>query len=190
MIHGEIKFMLNHYEILLIIRTDYAEQIPEIIEKHKHIVEQSKGSVDRVEEWGKRNLAYSIDDVQKANYVLLNVSCSVEAKDQLEDYYKFNDMLLRKLVLKCKKPIVDKTLMMKTIEADANDTRLPKVTSFKNKDEIDYKSKRILKYYVMETGRIVPSRLTNTSMLMQRKIAKAVKLARFIALLPYCDRHA
>ena len=99
-------------------------------------------------------------------------------------------MLLRKLVIRCKKVHVEKTLMMKTIEADANDTRLPKMTSFKNKDEIDYKSKRILKYYVMETGRIVPSRLTNTSMLMQRKIAKAIKLARFIALLPYCDRHA
>ena len=125
----------------------------------------------------------------KGHYLLMNVTCSVAEKDQLEDYYKFNDLILRKLVLKCKKADVDKTLMMKTIEADANDTRMPKVTSFKSKEEVDYKSKRILKYYVMETGRIVPSRLTNTSMLMQRKIAKAVKLARFIALLPYCDRH-
>ncbi|MDG2347961.1 MAG: 30S ribosomal protein S6 [Gammaproteobacteria bacterium] len=182
--------MLNHYEILLIIRPEHAEKISEIIEKHKHIVEQAKGSMDRVEEWGRRNLAYSIDDIQKAFYVLLNVSCTVAEKEQLEDYYKFNEKLLRKLVIRCKKPHADKTLMMRTIEADANDTRLPKMTSFKNKDEVDYKSKRILKYYVMETGRIVPSRLTNTSMLMQRKIAKAVKLARFIALLPYCDRHA
>jgi small subunit ribosomal protein S6 len=181
--------MLNHYEILLIIRSEHADRIPEIIEKHKHIVEQAKGSIDRLEEWGSRNLAYPIDDVMKGHYLLMNVTCSVAEKDQLEDYYKFNDLILRKLVLKCKKADVDKTLMMKTIEADANDTRMPKVTSFKSKEEVDYKSKRILKYYVMETGRIVPSRLTNTSMLMQRKIAKAVKLARFIALLPYCDRH-
>ena len=182
--------MSNHYEILLIIRPEFAEKIPEMLEKHKYTVEQAKGSIDRIEEWGKRNLAYSIDDIQKANYVLINIKCSVEAKEQLEDYYKFNEMILRKLVLRNKKPQVDKTLMMKTVEADANDTRLPKMTSFKHKNDIDYKSKRILKYYVMETGRIVPSRLTNTSMLMQRKIAKAVKLARFIALLPYCDRHA
>lgn len=181
--------MSNHYEILLIIRPEHAERIPEVIEKHKHIVEQAKGSIDRIEEWGKRNLAYSIDEVQKAYYVLFNVTCGVEEKDQLEDYYKFNDLILRKLIVREKKPIVEKTLMMKTVEADANDVRLPKMTSFKNKDEIDYKSKRILKYYVMETGRIVPSRLTNTSMLMQRKIAKAIKLARFVALLPYCDRH-
>jgi small subunit ribosomal protein S6 len=180
---------MNHYEILLIIRPEHADRIPEIIEKHKNIVEEAKGSIDRVEEWGRRNLAYSIDEIQKAYYVLLNITCGVEQKEALDDIYRYNDTILRKLIIKESKPQVGKTLMMKTIEADANDTRLPKMTSFKNRDEIDYKSKRILKNYVMETGRIVPSRLTNTSTLMQRKIAKAVKLARYIALLPYCDRH-
>ena len=76
------------------------------------------------------------------------------------------------MVLKLQKPVTEKSFMMKQIEAEANDTRLPKVTAFKSKDSVDYKSKKILKNYIMETGRIVPSRLTNTPILIQRKISR------------------
>ena len=182
--------ILNSYEILTLVHPDHSEQINEIIEKHKSTILQHNGKIDRLEDWGRRNLAYSINNVKKAHYLLFNVTCPFEAIDDLEKgFYQHNESVLRHLVLKLQKPVTEKSFMMKQIEAEANDTRLPKVTAFKSKDSVDYKSKKILKNYLMETGRIVPSRLTNTPMLIQRKISKAIKLARFAALLPYCDRH-
>ncbi len=182
--------MNNHYELLLLIHPDREEDVPEFIEKHKSIVLTANGNVDRHENWGKRNLAYSIRDVRKAYYVLLNVTCTVEVLNQIiTELHTHNPILLRTLIQKLNNPVTKTSRMMQNIEAEANETRLPKISSFADKNDVDYKSKKILKNYIMETGRIIPSRLTNTSTLVQRRVAKAIKLARYVALLPYCDRH-
>lgn len=181
----------KNYELLVLIHPDHTDKVADIVEKHKSIIMQYNGCVDRFEDWGRRNLAYSINDVRKAHYVLFNVTCPYDAIKSIQDsIYKHNEVILRHLLISLKKPVTEQSLMMKQIEAEANDSRMPKITSFKNKEAVDYKSKRVLKNYIMETGRIVPSRLTNTPMLIQRRISRAIKLARFVALLPYCDRHA
>lgn len=90
---------MRHYEILIMVHPDQSEQVPAMIERYKNIIEESKGAVHRLEDWGRRHLAYPIEKIHKAHYVLMNIECGQEALDKLYNLFKFNDAVLRHLVL-------------------------------------------------------------------------------------------
>ena len=93
---------MNHYEIVLLFHPDQSEQVPAMIERYTNTVIEGGGSVHRLEDWGRRQLAYSINDLHKAHYVLWNIECSVEVLDELTTTFRFNDAVLRNMVIKRK----------------------------------------------------------------------------------------
>lgn len=93
---------MNHYEIVLLFHPDQSEQVPAMIERYTNTVTEGGGSVHRLEDWGRRQLAYSINDLHKAHYILWNIECSVEVLDELTTTFRFNDAVLRNMVIKRK----------------------------------------------------------------------------------------
>jgi len=89
---------VRHYEVVFLVHPDQSEQVPAMVERYRAIIEDSGGTVHRYEDWGRRQLAYSINKVHKAHYVLLNVECDADARDELVSAFRFNDAVLRHLV--------------------------------------------------------------------------------------------
>jgi len=89
---------LRHYEVVFLVHPDQSEQVPNMVERYRAIIEGSGGVVHRFEDWGRRQLAYSIYKIHKAHYVLMNVECDAEARDELVSAFRFNDAVLRHLV--------------------------------------------------------------------------------------------
>ena len=91
---------MRHYEIVFMVHPDQSDQVPAMIERYRSIVETANGKVHRVEDWGRRPLAYVINDLHKAHYALINIECTGEALAELENAFKFNDAVLRLIVRK------------------------------------------------------------------------------------------
>ncbi|MDR2689664.1 MAG: 30S ribosomal protein S6 [Azoarcus sp.] len=104
---------MRHYEIVFIVHPDQSEQVPAMIERYKGIVTARNGQLHRLEDWGRRQLAYPIQKVHKAHYVLMNIECDGEALQELEHAFKFNDAVLRHLSIKMKKAVTAPSPMMK-----------------------------------------------------------------------------
>ncbi len=98
---------MNHYEIVLLFHPDQSEQVPAMMERYTNAVNEGGGSVHRFEDWGRRQLAYSINDLHKAHYILWNIECSVEVLDELTTTFRFNDAVLRNMVIKRKDAVSD-----------------------------------------------------------------------------------
>jgi small subunit ribosomal protein S6 len=103
---------MRHYEIVFIVHPDQSEQVPAMIERYSAVVTTRAGSIHRVEDWGRRQLAYLIQKLHKAHYVLMNIECDQEALDELEHSFKFNDAVLRHLVIRMNGPITSASPMM------------------------------------------------------------------------------
>ena len=91
---------MRHYEVVFLVHPDQSEQVPAMIERYRTLIEGGKGAIHRLEDWGRRQLAYSISKVHKAHYVLMNIECGLETLRELEAAFKFNDAVLRSLVIK------------------------------------------------------------------------------------------
>jgi len=104
---------MRHYEIVFLVHPDQSEQVPSMVERYKGIVEESGGSVHRLEDWGRRQLAYPINKVHKAHYILLNVECSDAAIAELENLFRFNDAILRNMVLRRDEAVTEPSPMTK-----------------------------------------------------------------------------
>ena len=91
---------MRHYEVVFLVHPDQSEQVPAMIERYRTLIEGGKGAIHRLEDWGRRQLAYSISKVHKAHYVLMNIECGLETLRELEGAFKFNDAVLRSLVIK------------------------------------------------------------------------------------------
>ncbi|MBB5019890.1 small subunit ribosomal protein S6 [Chitinivorax tropicus] len=104
---------MRHYEIVFIVHPDQSEQVPAMVERYKNMVVNGGGAIHRLEDWGRRQLAYPIQKVHKAHYVLMNIECSQEILDELEHAFKFNDAVLRHLTLKKTGPVTEPSPMMK-----------------------------------------------------------------------------
>ena len=91
---------MRHYEIVFMVHPDQSDQVPAMIERYRSIVETANGKVHRVEDWGRRPLAYGINDLHKAHYALINIECTSEALAELENAFKFNDAVLRRLIVR------------------------------------------------------------------------------------------
>ncbi|EPZ16644.1 MAG: 30S ribosomal protein S6 [Thauera sp.] len=104
---------MRHYEIVFIVHPDQSEQVPAMVERYKALVTARSGQIHRLEDWGRRQMAYPIQKVHKAHYVLMNIECDGETLTELEHAFKFNDAVLRHLIIKMKKAVATASPMMK-----------------------------------------------------------------------------
>ncbi len=109
---------MRHYEIVFIVHPDQSEQVPAMVEKYRGIIESKQGKIHRHEDWGRRQLAYPIEKLAKAHYVLLNVECSAQVLAEIEHAFKFNDAVLRHLVVRLKKAATEPSPMMKEVQRE------------------------------------------------------------------------
>ena len=108
---------MRHYEIVFLVHPDQSEQVPAMIERYRNQVTAGQGVVHRLEDWGRRQLAYPIQKIHKAHYVLMNVECDQEVLKELELGFKFNDAVLRHLTVSVKAAVTDSSFMMKDEKA-------------------------------------------------------------------------
>jgi small subunit ribosomal protein S6 len=104
---------MRHYEIVFMVHPDQSEQVPGMIEKYKGILEADGGTIHRLEDWGRRQLAYPIEKLHKAHYVLINAEATAEAVEELETAFRFNDIILRNLVMRTKGADTEQSPMAK-----------------------------------------------------------------------------
>jgi small subunit ribosomal protein S6 len=104
---------MRHYEVVFIVHPDQSEQVPGMVERYRAIVTAKGGSINRLEDWGRRQLAYPIQKIHKAHYVLMNIECDGETLNELEHSFKFNDAVLRHLIVKMKAAVTSPSPMMK-----------------------------------------------------------------------------
>ncbi|MBV8802266.1 MAG: 30S ribosomal protein S6 [Gammaproteobacteria bacterium] len=109
---------MKHYEVIFLVHPDQSEQVPAMIERYSNIVTQRKGKIHRLEDWGRRQLAYPIDKVLKAHYVLMNIECDKEALTELDNAFRFNDAVIRNLVVSMKHAVTEASPLLK--EKDSN----------------------------------------------------------------------
>jgi small subunit ribosomal protein S6 len=108
---------MRHYEIVFIVHPDQSEQVPAMIERYKGNITSRAGKIHRLEDWGRRQLAYPIQKVHKAHYVLMNIECDQETLEELEHGFKFNDAVLRHLTIKRDEAVTTPSPMMKEEKA-------------------------------------------------------------------------
>ena len=104
---------MRHYEIVFIVHPDQSEQVPAMVERYKGLIAGRQGTVHRLEDWGRRQLAYPIAKVHKAHYVLMNIECDAPTLTELEHAFKFNDAVLRHLIVAANEAVVTPSPMMK-----------------------------------------------------------------------------
>ena len=109
---------MRHYEIVLLIHPDQSEQVPAMLERYKTLVTNAGGKVHRVEDWGRRQLAYMIQKLAKAHYLCLNIEASKETLSELETGFRFNDAVLRHLTVAKDKAETTPSVMMKMVEKE------------------------------------------------------------------------
>lgn len=113
---------MRHYEIVFMVHPDQSEQVPAMIERYKTAITNAEGQIHRLEDWGRRQLAYPINKLHKAHYVLLNVEAPQEAIDELETNFRYNDAVLRSLVMRTKDAVTEASPMVKAKD-DRRDRR-------------------------------------------------------------------
>ncbi|MCP3849951.1 MAG: 30S ribosomal protein S6 [Gammaproteobacteria bacterium] len=107
---------MRHYEIVFLVHPDQSEQVPAMIERYRSTIEAASGSIHRLEDWGRRQLAYPINKIHKAHYVLMNVECDSSIIDELTHAFKFNDAVIRNLIISMKGPYTDTSPLAKEKE--------------------------------------------------------------------------
>ena len=111
---------MRHYEIVFLVHPDQSEQVPGMIDRYRGAIESGGGAVHRLEDWGRRQLAYPIQKLHKAHYVLMNVECSREVLGELESAFRFNDAVLRNLVIRRDGPITEPSILARAKDEKAD----------------------------------------------------------------------
>lgn len=104
---------MRHYEIIFLVHPDQSEQVPNMIERYEGIITKNTGKIYRKEDWGRRQLSYAIKDVHKAHYYLMNIECNQTALVELKNAFKFNDAIIRNLIIKRKEAITSPSVLIK-----------------------------------------------------------------------------
>lgn len=112
---------MRHYEIVFLVHPDQSEQVPAMVERYRGIVESNSGTIHRLEDWGRRQLAYPINKIHKAHYVLMNVECDPASIDELTHAFRFNDAVLRNLIISMKGPVTDASPLAKEKDDSASE---------------------------------------------------------------------
>lgn len=129
---------MRHYEIVFLVHPDQSEQVPAMVERYTNTIEADGGKIHRFEDWGRRHLAYSINDVHKAHYILMNVECSQTALDELAANFRYNDAILRNLIIRQDEAVTE-TSFIKAAESREDRRRSePRATeSYEEENEED-----------------------------------------------------
>ena len=173
------------YEMVLVINPAQSEQALETLKRYCDLVEEHAGEVVRAENWGRKKLAYSIKRQFKGHFLYINFVATHELIETIEQsYLKHNDAILRHWIAKMPEKITEKSPLY-TEGEDAPE----KAVSESHPEYYDYKNVKFLKTCIMETRRILPRRTTGLNARQQRQLTRSIKVARILALLPYCDRH-
>lgn len=104
---------MRHYEIVLLVHPDQSEQVPSMIQRYRNFVDNNGGKIHRVEDWGRRQLAYPINKIHKAHYILFNIECNTSALTELKTNFRFNDAIIRSLILSQKEAVTSPSQMIK-----------------------------------------------------------------------------
>lgn len=108
---------MRHYEIVFLVHPDQSEQVGGMVERYTKAIEEDGGKIHHLEDWGRRQLAYAINNVHKAHYVLMNVECSAKALAELEDNFRYNDAVIRNLVMRRDEAVTEQSEMLKAEES-------------------------------------------------------------------------
>ena len=114
---------MRHYEICFLVHPDQSEQVPAMLERYRGMIEDKKGSIHRLEDWGRRQLAYPIAKLHKAHYVLMNIECDDETLGELESLFRFNDAVLRHLTIRRQDGLTEQSEMLKAKEEKDRSSR-------------------------------------------------------------------
>jgi small subunit ribosomal protein S6 len=107
---------MRHYELILIIHPDQSGQVSEMMDKYKELITKDGGKIHRLEDWGRKHLAYPIQNIYKAHYMMLNFECSKDVLKQLTHNFRFNDAILRNLVIAKREAITEPSIMMTKVD--------------------------------------------------------------------------
>jgi small subunit ribosomal protein S6 len=135
---------MRHYELVFIVHPDQSEQVPAMIEKYQAVIKSNKGLVHRLEDWGRLQLAYPIQKIHKAHYVLMNIECNLETLAELEHTFKFNDAIIRHLVFGTKTAVTSQSPMMKE-EKSKSLVGDKKIEDKPNKEVVKETAKEVVK---------------------------------------------
>lgn len=124
---------MNHYEIVFLVHPDQSEQVPQMIERYRGAIESGGGAIHRQEDWGRRQLAYPISKVHKAHYVLMNIECDHPTLQELEHSFRFNDAVLRHLVIRREEAVLGASHLARDGNQDSNEVA-PAVAPAKNEN--------------------------------------------------------
>jgi len=114
---------MRHYEIVFMVHPDQSEQVPAMIERYRSMIEGGNGKIHRLEDWGRRQLAYPINKVHKAHYVLMNIECGQDTLNEIETAFRFNDAVIRSLTLSRKEAVTAPSMLVKEKEEEARGER-------------------------------------------------------------------
>lgn len=172
---------MRHYEIVVLIHPDQSEesQVSATVDRYTTLIKEGGGRIHRLEKWGKRQLCYSIQKMHKAFFVLMNIECNQETYKKMQESFRLNDAILRSLEIRLDQAVTEVSPVLEPVSREEDTGPI----------KVDYKNVNLLRNYITETGKIIPSRTTGTSAKVQRKIATAIRRARYLSLLPYCDNH-
>lgn len=109
---------MRHYEVVFLVHPDQSEQVPAMLERYKSMIETGGGVIHREEDWGRRQLAYPINKIHKAHYLMLNIECGQESLDELMTLFKFNDAIIRHMVLSREEAVTEPSHMAKSVEEE------------------------------------------------------------------------
>ena len=107
---------MRHYEVVFLVHPDQSEQVPAMIERYRSTIESAGGKIHRLEDWGRRQLAYPIQKLAKAHYVLMNIECGTAELSELESAFRFNDAVLRNMIILRKEAVTDVSLLAKRVD--------------------------------------------------------------------------
>ena len=114
---------MRHYEIVFMVHPDQSEQVPAMIERYRSMIEGGQGKIHRLEDWGRRQLAYPINKIHKAHYVLMNIECGKETLDELETAFRYNDAVIRTLTLARKAAVTTPSPLVKESQEESRPVR-------------------------------------------------------------------
>jgi len=128
---------MRHYEIIFLVHPDQSEQVPGMVERYSSLIKDSGGQIHRLEDWGRRHLAYPINKIHKAHYVLMNIECNGEVLAELAHNFRFNDAIIRDLVIRQKEAITEESPIKASQSRDDRRPAAPKRPAESSYDEQD-----------------------------------------------------
>ncbi|SDR82409.1 SSU ribosomal protein S6P [Halopseudomonas litoralis] len=114
---------MRHYEIVFLVHPDQSEQVNAMVERYTKLIEEDGGKIHRLEDWGRRQLAYPIDKIHKAHYIMLNVECSAKALEELSENFRYNDAVIRNMVIRRDEAVTEQSDMLKPEDTGRGERR-------------------------------------------------------------------